>query len=364
MQSQEVDFMDVDEISDNKGLADYLYEIAGYYMILQDEYRTKAFTNAADGVAKCEIPIVSGKHAKSVIPRGIGASNMEEIDIFLSGRTSTRFSELESKCTAQKKILDYFRGFYGVGPVTALRFYNAGFRTREDLEFKAKLNDKQKLGLKWHDDIVQRIPRDEIGKIRDHLAPILDSLNTRWEIAGSYRRGEETSGDVDVIVEGNSNKISLADIVESLGDLLPDHLALGNTKYMGIFRLPSCHGETQVGRRIDIRLVDSTSYPFALLYFTGSQKFNILCRQRAIELGYRLNEYGLYKNSQPNSRSKSAKQTQDNTVISLHAVSEADIFRLLQIEYIEPTQRNRDMDTLTATFVQTPVKLLVRKPIK
>ena len=45
---------------------------------------------------------------------------------------------------------------------------------------------------------------------------------------------------------------------------------------------------------IDIRLISKKSYPYALLYFTGSKKTNTFMRNQAIKQGYKLSEYGLY----------------------------------------------------------------------
>jgi len=62
-------------------------------------------------------------------------------------------------------------------------------------------------------------------------------------------------------------------------------------KYMGFCRLDDDHEI----RRIDIRLFSVNSFPAAMLYFTGPDVFNKKMRKHADSLGYRLNEYGLYK---------------------------------------------------------------------
>jgi DNA polymerase/3'-5' exonuclease PolX len=82
-----------------------------------------------------------------------------------------------------------------------------------------------------------------------------------------------------------------------------------------------------VGRRIDIRLVNYKSLGAAILYFTGSGKFNKLMRLRANQRGYTLNEYGLYH--------------YDNEIkgemIPTH--TEEDVFKILGFLYLEPEQR-------------------------
>ncbi|GIR56460.1 MAG: hypothetical protein CM15mP63_4650 [Gammaproteobacteria bacterium] len=82
-------------------------------------------------------------------------------------------------------------------------------------------------------------------------------------------------------------------------------------------------------RRIDIRFVPNMYYHSALLYFTGSYELNTQMRQIAKNKGYKLNEYGLFKIKS------------DGTFSSkpLKADSEKDIFKKLDLDYLEPNQR-------------------------
>ena len=92
----------------------------------------------------------------------------------------------------------------------------------------------------------------------------------------------------------------------------------GGKKYMGVLMLDfPC--------RIDIRFVEYDEYYTSLLYFTGSRDFNIKLRKKALTLGYTLNEYYLKNNN-------------DNTTFIIN--SEKDIFDYLEIDYIEPYERN------------------------
>ena len=77
--------------------------------------------------------------------------------------------------------------------------------------------------------------------------------------------------------------------------------------------------------RIDIRLIPKESYPFALLYFTGSKKTNTMMRNKAIKLGFKLNEYSL------------VKADESNTQIYLDSVEK--IFNYLKLDYIKPENR-------------------------
>ena len=87
---------------------------------------------------------------------------------------------------------------------------------------------------------------------------------------------------------------------------------------MGICKTPKSHA-----MRIDIRLIPKKSYPFALLYFTGSKKTNTYMRNIAIKAGYKLSEYGLY----------------DKNNNSILLDTEKDIFEFLHLPYLSPDKR-------------------------
>ena len=77
--------------------------------------------------------------------------------------------------------------------------------------------------------------------------------------------------------------------------------------------------------RLDIRYIDKKYYPFALMYFTGNKKFNLFMRNKAQDLGFKLNEYGLFKNDKK---------------VKKEFKTEKDIFNILNIKYLKPNQRN------------------------
>ena len=129
-----------------------------------------------------------------------------------------------------------------------------------------------------------------------------------------------------MVADPRVSGLTLPDIVTAVEEsgILVGHLtSKGQTKYMGV-----CRGPSGVGRRIDIRLVDHNSLGAAMLYFTGSGKFNKIMRYHANTRGYTLNEYGLYtyvngvKGADP-----------------IPAKSEEDIFSTLGFVYLAPTQR-------------------------
>jgi DNA polymerase/3'-5' exonuclease PolX len=311
--------IDAEPHNRNSDLANVLATLATYYILSNDKYRANAFTKASNAVANYPYPLVSGSQAR-VLP-GVGASSADIIDEYLLTGKVQRLLDLDKAFTEQKNTIEAFRKIYGVGPVAAQKFYNNGYRYVEQIAATAALNDKQQKGIKWYYHINLRIDRGEMDIIYNKFREILNGYY--WDIVGSYRRNEPNSGDVDLLVQKNNINTNINNILALLRPYLVDDLAQGDTKYMGIMRLSNQYN----AHRIDILLVPAENWAYTLLFFTGSEHFNILCRRRAIELGLILNEYGLYNNV---------------TNQSYPANTEQDIFTLLGIKYLSPVERTKD----------------------
>ena len=220
--------------------------------------------------------------------------------------------------------LKIFQQIYGVGPAKATELVQKGFRTIDDLRRGSPpLNEKQQIGLQYYEDLLNRIPRKEMDRHRDTLR----ILFPQSDIVGSYRRGLADSGDIDVLVrvpKGTPPKIIQQQLVSAVqqmkqGGYILEILALGAHKCMAICRF-------DIARRLDILMTPEEEYPCALLYFTGSDRFNVAFRQIAMQDGYTLNEHAL-------------TPTKMNVPPVPAFKDERDIFRFLRIEYVEPTKR-------------------------
>jgi len=315
----------------NIALSQHLNKIAKEYRAVGDNpHRIKAFTKAALNISQTLSPVISGAYARANI-EGVGESIEKVIDDFLASGSSQRLKQMhEDDKEDELKVLELFQSYYGIGPSTAKKFYDEGYRTIQDLMDHANLSEAQTIGIIWHDHIQQRIPRGEIDLIRERIGYLLDPYGIKWIIAGSYRRQEPLSGDVDILVEERED-LNMQGLVLLLSSILPAKLALGDTKFMGIVRL----SKNYYGHRIDIRMVSAQAFPFALMYFTGSQQFNILMRQRALDLGYTLNEYALI--------SKSTNEEGEVEEVHYMVDDESDIFDLLGLLYVPPQERFRTL---------------------
>lgn len=258
--------------------------------------------------------------------------------------------------------LNKLKQIYGIGPSYADKLYKANItydklktelekfnndidKARKNLDntqYLKHLNEKQLIGLKYKDDIEQRIPRAEMVRMENLLTKTANVFDKTMilTICGSYRRGKETSGDIDVLLiipkydtkekieslEKDDNPlIKFVDVLTSMGFLIAHLTDRGETKYMGLCKLKN----NVYARRIDIRFIAYESYYSALLYFTGSDNLNKQMRNTAISMGYKLSEYGLYK---MDSKNKIPKKINVN--------SEEEIFNILNIPYLKPIERD------------------------
>ena len=231
------------------------------------------------------------------------------------------------------EALTAFQNIYGVGPTKATELTNQGFRTIQELRTHVKtnpklLNDKQTIGLKYYEQLFERIPREEMLEHQDILLHYLKPFTA--EIVGSFRRGLATSGDIDVLIRVPQNmpaqevKHHLAKMVDTMkkAGYIEEVLAIGEHKCMAICR----RDETSIARRLDLLMTPEEEYACSILYFTGSDRFNVAFRQHALNRGYTLNEHAL-------------THVAPSEKVIPHMATEQDIFRFLGLKYIPPTER-------------------------
>jgi DNA polymerase (family 10) len=168
--------------------------------------------------------------------------------------------------------------------------------------------------------------------------PVLESLRShpdviRCSTGGSVRRHKELIGDVDFLASSKEP----ANVIEFF------------TRQPGVMSV-SAKGDTktsvmlQGGIQADLRVVSDAEFPYALMYFTGSKEHNIVLRQRAIERGLRLNEYGLFK---------SKEETRDPKR-RVPCRSEEEIYRQLDLAYIPPELREDKGELAAAAEGELP----------
>lgn len=300
------------------------------------KWGVRAISIAIKAIKEYDGDIISGTQMKTDI-KGVGDKIAIRIDEIISTGT---LEELESDDKEEGELspLEKILLITGVGPTRAKKWVNElGCKNVEDVkkaieEEKIKSTHHIDIGIKYYDDFQQKIPRVQIDVVKGIFSIKLKEINEKlvFEICGSYRRNLPESGDIDILVShpdymnNIDSKNFLGDIVKLFIKLnmITDCLTMkGKTKFMGVFKLP----DNPIARRIDIRLVDYSSYYTSILYFTGNKDFNVYLRQKALDKKYSLNEYTL-------------TDIENNTFIDLK--SEREIFDILEIPYVKPEERN------------------------
>ncbi len=158
------------------------------------------------------------------------------------------------------------------------------------------------------------------GLVERILAILRAHPNTiRAEVAGSYRRCMETVGDLDFIVAS-----------ESASELMELFVALEGVKEVTAKGITKSSVRFESGIQADLRVVPEEAFVFALHHFTGSKDHNVLMRQRALSMGYRLSEWGIFdKNSDDAEPLKVSSEIQ----------SECDLFKFFNLSPIVPELR-------------------------
>jgi len=337
-----------------------------------EHFKSNAYIKAINELNKYLKVVPSGEEIKSsndlkkLKIMGIGKTILEKFDEFM--KTGT----LEVIEREKTNPINIFTNIYGIGPIKAKELVDTKhivtleqLRMQQDNIQENKLpllNNKQKIGLKYYEDLLKRIPRTEIDEFKELLIQNFNETliensetqeNNTFEIVGSYRRNKSESGDIDLIITSyNNNKIVYEQFIKKLvaQHIVIEVLSNGETKCLTIGKLLK---DSAIPRRIDFLYSLPDEFAFSILYFTGSKEFNTAMRQHALNVGLTLNEHGFHKITTINSiRTKEEK-------ISKLFKSEKDIFDFLCMEYKEPHERiNEDSIILILPLQEIKTKIL------
>jgi DNA polymerase (family X) len=314
-------------------IAEILTEIATLLELKgENPFKSRAYSNAARALETATEPLetIFSPDSKTRI-KGIGESIHEKICEMLQTGKLAYYDELKSSIPPGLVAL---LNIPGLGPkkVKALND-KLGVESVEQLEKacqEGKVAGLEGFGEKTQAKILQGInfrrqyaSRHLLGDALLVAEPILESLRahpdvTRCSTAGSLRRFKEIIGDIDFLASSKNP----AAVIDSF------------TQQSGIIDV-SAKGETKAsvvltgGIQADLRVVRDSEFPFALAYFTGSKEHNIVMRQRAIQRGLRLNEYGLFR---------SDVETRDPKLL-VPCSTEEEIFQKLGLAYVPPELR-------------------------
>jgi DNA ligase (NAD+) len=328
-----------------------LMEKLNNIMLKQGEpFRARAYQKAQETIMSYPENIYTTSQLQG--KPGIGSTIMDKLDEYV--KTGT-LRILEKEKTNPINILG---DIYGVGPKKSKELVDAGITTIDELRARQDelLNDVQKVGLKYYEQIQKRIPRSEIEEyekmFRENFDKVIHGLtDAKFEIVGSYRRGATESGDIDVIITGATGAVYKAFIDQLLKEgIILEVLSRGSSKTLVIAKLKV---PGHVARRVDFLYAPPDEFAFAILYFTGSKIFNTVMRQYSLDKGYTFNEHGIYK----------LENKKKGEKVDKSFVTEKDIFDFLGLQFKTPIERRDGRSVIDVGVTSPASKEVIPTPL-
>ncbi|MGV3754638.1 MAG: DNA polymerase/3'-5' exonuclease PolX [Verrucomicrobiota bacterium] len=319
--------MDKDQVAEILQEIGVLLELKG-----ENPFKTRAYVNGARALESLGEPLdkmVAENRLGEI--KGFGEALQQKVTELVTTGRLKYYEDLKASIPAgMVEMLD----IQGLGPKKVKAMHDKlGIDSIEKLEEACKAGKVAELdgfGEKTQAKILEAIDFKRKYASRHRIVdaiyasePILEALREhpdviRCSTAGSLRRFKEVIGDIDFLAS-SKKPLEIIDYFTKLPGVI-NVLAKGDTKSSVIL---------EGGIQADLRVVTDAEYPFALAYFTGSKEHNIVMRQRAIQRGLRLNEYGLFR---------SKEETRDpKLLVACH--TEEEIFKTLDLPYIEPELR-------------------------
>jgi DNA polymerase (family 10) len=338
---------------DNKAIANILYETADLLEIdAADSFRIRSYRNAAQAIEnhseQIKDLIVEPKRVLAI--SGIGKGMLVNLqELFKDGSLSVQAELLKKYHPSMLQLLK----IQGLGPKTIALIWSAykvcDVDGVEKLAREGKIRELPRMGEKHEQKLLKAIEdyrrisgrflidtaEEEAEKLTAYLAnfPGIDKITP----AGSLRRGRETVGDLDIVVTGAA--CCSADERQKAVEYIAKYPPLMSILAQGDNKISF---QVRNGMQVDVRLLPPESFGAAMQYFTGSKAHNVALRQRALKMGYTLNEYSL-------ADLKTEKPVAGKT--------EEEIYAQLKLDYIPPELRE-NLGEIDAADKHTLPKLI------
>jgi len=298
----------------------------------ENPFKSRAYVNAARSLEMLSEPLdkmVAEERLGEI--KGIGEALQKKIQELVTTDKLAYYEDL--RASTPPGLLSMLE-IGGLGPKKVKALHDElGVESIEQLEQlckEGKIAGLKGFGAKTQENILEGISRRRSYASRHLLSDalpvseeLLEHLRSHPEVircstAGSLRRNREVIGDLDLLASSKKP----TEVIEFFSQLpgIEKVLAKGETKTSVLLN---------GGIQADLRVVSDSEFTFALMYFTGSKQHNIVMRQRAIERGLRLNEYGLFR----------AKTETRDPALLVQCLTEGEVFQELGLSYIPPEMR-------------------------
>lgn len=296
----------------------------------ENAFRVRAYRNGAKAILELEEPVADilsdeSKDLKSYA--GIGSTLADKSKVLVD---TGKLPQLEKLREETPDVLIKMTRIPGLGAKKAMALQKEfNLESLEDLkkvceeqkvrELKGFAAKTEKLildGLEIAEAASQRIRLDQAERLVNRLQLHLNECDAieQMEFAGSYRRGKETIGDIDILVVSKDHT-QVMDRLENFPGI-KSVIVRGDTKM-------SIRVDEQF--QVDLRVVEKESFGAALQYFTGSKEHNVAVRGRARKMGLTVNEYGVSKLDDPHNY--------------IAGETEEDLYKALDLDWISPELR-------------------------
>lgn len=330
------------------------FEKIATFLELEDAnpFRIRAYRNAARTLNEINRPIkdLLRENVDLTTYPGIGDDLSNKIILFVKTGHIPLLDELSKR---HPNDISELMGIDNLGPKRIKKLHEElGISSLEELKKAAeekKIRNLVGFGEKTESKILERLKAltkinserrillVECDQISSHLVSYLEKCEDikKIEVAGSARRRKETVGDVDIVVTGENFK-KIIDYFTSYNNV-SSIISKGTTRSSVIL---------SSGLQVDLRVFKEESFGAGLYYLTGSKSHNIEVRTIAKKMGMKINEYGVYKGK-----------------VNIASKTEADIFKVMNLDFIPPELRENRGEILAASGHRLP-KLVALSDLK
>jgi DNA polymerase (family 10) len=333
---------------DDEDVVARLEEFADLLAAQGVEYKPRTYRRAAENVRDHPASVVDlaadGEDAVTEID-GVGDAIAAKVVEYVETGTIDELDELRAELPVE---MDELTRVEGVGPKTVGTLYEElGIRTLDELATaaeNAEIREVSGFGAKTEENILENVEfareaaeRELLGEGRPRGEAVVEYLAEqsavqRVTLAGSIRRWRPTVGDVDVLAGSDDTGAAVdaftdwpaADAVIEAGD------QKASVRASGV--------------RVDLRVVVPSEFGAALQYFTGSKDHNVALRNRSIERGLKMNEYGVFDVSEAGTATADPAASEESAAGQrvgrrVAGETEAEMYAALDLPWIDPELR-------------------------